>query len=64
MRYLDAYGAEGLDLAHLEYALLARFLRDIAARITNDEDREGVDLFGFDGLRRVDEHLAVARPFT
>ena len=64
VRYLEAYGAEGLDLAHLEYALLARFLRDIAARITNDEDREGVDLFGFNGLRRVDEYLDVARPFT
>jgi hypothetical protein len=64
MRYLQAYGAEGLDLTHLEYARLARSLRDLAARVTNEVDREGVDRWGFDGLRQVDADLAVAARFA
>lgn len=63
VRFLQAYGAEDLDLTHLEYARLARSLRDLAARITAEVDREGVDTWGFDGLRRVDADLALARPF-
>jgi aminoglycoside phosphotransferase (APT) family kinase protein len=63
VRFLKAYGAEGLDLTHLEYARLARSLRDLAVRITEEVDREGVDTWGFDGLRRVDADLALARPF-
>lgn len=63
VRFLRAYGAERLDLTHLEYARLARSLRDIAARIDNEVDLEGVNTWGFDGLRRVDADLALARPF-
>lgn len=62
VRFLRAYGAKNLDLTHLEYARLARSLRDLAARITAEVDREGVDTWGFDGLRRVDADLALARP--
>lgn len=63
VRFLRAYGAEGLSLTHLTYARLARSLRDLAARIVNEVDRDGVDTWGFDGLRRVDADLALARPF-
>ena len=63
VRFLRAYGAERLDLTHLEYARLARSLRDLAVRISNEVDLEGVNTWGFDGLRRVDADLALARPF-
>ena len=63
VRFLHAYGAKGLDLTHLEYARLARSLRDIAVRIVNDVDLEGINTGGFDGLRRVDADLALARTF-
>lgn len=63
VRFLHAYGARGLDLTHLEYARLARSLRDLAVRIVNEVDREGINTWGFDGLRRVDADLALARPF-
>ena len=63
VRFLRAYGAERLDLTHLEYARLARSLRDLAVRIGNEVDLEGVNTWGFDGLRRVDADLALARPF-
>lgn len=63
MRFLRAYGAEGLDPTHLEYARLARSLRDLAVRIRDEVDLEGVNTWGFDGLRRVDADLALARPF-
>jgi hypothetical protein len=63
VRFLRAYRAEGLDLTHLEYARLARSLRDLAARIHNEVDLEGINTWGFDGLRRVDADLALARPF-
>jgi hypothetical protein len=62
-RFLRAYGAERLDLTHLEYARLARSLRDLAVRISNEVDLEGINTWGFDGLRRVDAHLVLARPF-
>lgn len=63
VRFLHAYGANGLNITHLEYARLARSLRDLAARICNEVDRDGVNTWGFDGLRRVDAVLALARPF-
>ena len=63
VRFLRAYAADGLDITHLEYARLARSLRDLAARIVSEVDREGVETWGFDGLRRVDADLALARPF-
>lgn len=63
VRFLRAYGAERLDLTHLEYARLARSLRDLAVRIYNEVDLEGVNTWGFDGLRRVDADLVLSRPF-
>ena len=63
VRFLRAYGAEELNLTHLEYARLARSLRDLAARIYNEVDREGINTWGFAGLRRVDADLMLARPF-
>jgi spectinomycin phosphotransferase len=63
VRFLQAYGAERLDLTHLEYARLARSLRDLAVRICDEVDLEGVNTWGFDGLRRVDADLVLARPF-
>src|SRR5918997_1306554 len=62
-RFLRAYGAERLDLTHLEYARLARSLRDLAVRICAEVDLDGVNTWGFDGLRRVDADLMLARPF-
>lgn len=63
VRFLRAYRAERLDRTHLEYARLARSLRDLAARIYNEVDQEGVKTWGLDGLRRVDDDLVLARPF-
>jgi aminoglycoside phosphotransferase (APT) family kinase protein len=63
VRFLRAYGAERLDPVHLEYARLARSLRDIAARVDNEVDLAGINTWGIDGLRRVDADLALARPF-
>jgi Ser/Thr protein kinase RdoA (MazF antagonist) len=62
-RFLQAYGAERLDLTHLEYARLARSLRDLAVRICDEVDLEGINTWAFDGLRRVDADLMLARPF-
>ncbi len=63
VRFLQAYGAERLDLTHLEYARLARSLRDLAVRICDEVDLEGVNTWGLDGLRRVDADLELAWPF-
>jgi len=63
VRFLQAYGAERLDLTHLEYARLARSLRDLAVRLRDEVDLEGINTWGFDGLRRVDADLVLARPF-
>jgi hypothetical protein len=41
VRFLRAYGAERLDLTHLEYARLARSLRDLAVRIYNEVELGG-----------------------
>jgi hypothetical protein len=56
-------GPPRLDLTHLEYARLARSLRDLAVRIVNEVDLEGVNTWGFDGLRRVDNDLLLAQSF-
>ena len=61
--FLRAYGAEGLDATHLEYARLARALRDIAARVANEVDRDWLHTGGLDRLRSTDADLALARPF-
>jgi hypothetical protein len=63
VRFLRAYRAQVLDLTHLEYARLARSLRDLAVRIRDEVDLEGINTWGFDGLRRVDADLKLARPF-
>jgi Ser/Thr protein kinase RdoA (MazF antagonist) len=63
VRFLKAYGAERLDRTHLEYARLARSLRDLAVRICEEVDLEGINTWAFDGLRRVDVDLALAQPF-
>jgi hypothetical protein len=57
-RLLDAYGAGDLDPTHLEYAVLARGLRDLAARVQAEADRPGVDEWGFRRIARIDELLA------
>jgi aminoglycoside phosphotransferase (APT) family kinase protein len=58
--YLDAYGADvTLDCALLERALLARSVRDAFARVSDEIDRDGVDLWGFDQWRKVDDQLAL-----
>src|SRR5436305_6952707 len=56
--FLDGYGRDvPLDPTHLERALLARAVRDCYARLVENVDREGVDLWGFDRWRRVDRDL-------
>jgi hypothetical protein len=57
--FLDEYGAHDLDLDHLEFAWLARGLRDLAARVLTETDRPGVDTWGFDRIRRLDPYLEV-----
>ena len=61
--FLEAYGAHGLNFTHLEYARLARSVRDLAARVVNEVDRDGVATWCLDGLRRVDADLSLARRF-
>ncbi|MGZ0149973.1 phosphotransferase enzyme family protein [Kribbella sp. WER1] len=61
--FLDEYGARDLDADHLEFALLARGLRDLAARVMNDVDRPGVDTWGFDRIARVDSDLEIFRRY-
>ncbi len=63
VRFLLAYGAEGLDATHLEYARLARSVRDLAVRVANEVDHEGFSTRCIEGLRRVDTDLAIAQPF-
>ncbi|HZX07038.1 aminoglycoside phosphotransferase family protein [Kribbella sp.] len=63
VEFLDEYGAHDLDADHLEFALLARGLRDLAARVMNDVDRPGVDTWGFDRIARVDSDLAIFRRY-
>jgi len=61
--FLEAYGAYDLDPTHLEYALLARALRDLAARVLGERDRPGVEEWGFRRLARLEDNLAVFAPF-
>ena len=61
--FLDEYGADDLDLDHLEFALLARGLRDMSARVLNAVDRPGVDTWGFDRIARLDTDLDVFRAY-
>jgi aminoglycoside phosphotransferase (APT) family kinase protein len=63
VEFLDEYGAEDLDAGHLEFALLARGLRDLAARVMNDVDRPGVDAWGFDRINAVDSNLKIFRRY-
>jgi hypothetical protein len=58
---LTAYGASDLDAIHLEFALVARALRDLAVRVHEESDRPGVDEWGFRRLARVDTVLELAR---
>lgn len=61
--FLAEYGARDLDLDHLEYALLARALRDMAARVLDEVDRPGVATWGFDRIARLDSDLEVFRAY-
>ncbi len=61
--FLAAYGARDLNLDHIEYALLARALRDMAARVLSERDRPGVDTWGFDRIARLESDLEMFRPF-
>jgi hypothetical protein len=63
VEFLDEYGADDLDLDHVEFALLARGLRDLSARVLNTIDRPGVETWGFDRIRRVDSNLEVYRRY-
>ncbi|MEU4196537.1 aminoglycoside phosphotransferase family protein [Kribbella sp. NPDC026611] len=63
VEFLEEYGVRDLDLGHLEYALLARGLRDMSARVLQEVDRPGVDTWGFDRIRRVDRMLEVFRAY-
>lgn len=61
--FLAEYGARDLDRDHLEYAHLARALRDMSARIETGTDRPGVDTWGFRRIARLDRDLEMFRPF-
>lgn len=60
---LAEYGARDLDSDHLEYALLARALGDMAARVLTETDQPGVQTWGFDRIARLERDLAMFRPF-
>lgn len=62
--FLDEYGAHDLDLDHLEYALLARALRDLAARVLTGVDRPGVETWGFDRIAKLDGDLEAFRAYS
>lgn len=61
--FLVEYGARDLDPDHLEYALLARGLRDMAARVLTGTDRPGVETWGFRRIAKLDRDLEMFRPF-
>lgn len=62
--FVREYGAERVDLTHLEYALLARGVRDLAARVYNEVDRDGIEPWGFARMRRLDADLQLASSFS
>ncbi len=62
-QFLTEYGARDLDLDHLEYALLARALRDMSARVGTETDRPGVDTWGFRRIANLERDLDLFRPF-
>lgn len=62
-KFMAEYGARDLDLDHLEYALLARALRDMAARVLTDTDRPGVQTWGFRRIAKLERDLEMFRPF-
>lgn len=61
--FLAEYGARDLDLDHIEYALLARALRDLAARVLTETDRPGVETWGFRRMARLERDLSLFRRF-
>lgn len=61
--FLAEYGAHDLDLDHLEYALLARALRDMAVRVLTETDQPGVGTWGFQRIARLERDLEMFRPF-
>jgi len=61
--FLTVYGADDLDGTHLEFALLQRAVQDLTARLVANRDRDGVETWGFDRLRRLDRELERAAPF-
>jgi len=61
--FMAEYGAHDLDLDHLEYALLARALRDMAARVLTETDRPGVTTWGFQRIAKLERDLEMFRPF-
>lgn len=61
--FLAEYGARDLDADHLEYALLARALRDMAARVLTETDQPGVQTWGFGRIARLERDLEMFRPF-
>jgi hypothetical protein len=61
--FLAEYGARDLDIDHLEYALLARALRDMAARVLAETDRPGVDTWGFRRIAKLERDLEIFPPF-
>lgn len=61
--FLLEYGARDLDFDHVEYALLARGLRDMAARVLTEVDRPGVETWGFRRIAKLDDDLELFRPF-
>ena len=63
--YLDAYGRDvDLDATHLEYALLARALRDATARLEIERDREGVETVGLRPLAPARSEPRAAPPLA
>lgn len=62
-QFLTEYGATDLDPDHLEYAPLARALRDMAVRVQTETDRPGVQTWGFARIARLDHDLTLFRPF-
>jgi hypothetical protein len=57
--FLRAYGVVDLNPTHLEYALLRRTVGDLAVRIVEEVDRPGIETWGFDRWRRLDDNLTL-----